>query len=143
VCREKPARCEGVKVSNSEGLAGHTGSELCAAPGNGRSEALTGECAGRVSSPEIGRFSGADTLLTRGRQPWVRCYGNAYTHLAGSKTPGMHRNIVTGTREALGLTWRFFPGPHGEPRGDTTVMYGHRESDSSIVCAGQQRAQVG
>jgi hypothetical protein len=53
VRRDKPARCEGVKVSDSEGLANHTGPESCVATGNGCSEALTGECAGRVLSPEI------------------------------------------------------------------------------------------
>jgi hypothetical protein len=46
---------------------------------------------------------GADALLTRGRQQRARHYGKAYTHLAGSKTPGMHGNIVGGTREALRL----------------------------------------
>ena len=47
---------------------------------------------------------GADALRTRGRQQWARCSGKAYTHLAGSKTPGMHGNIVCGTREPLRLT---------------------------------------
>jgi len=46
---------------------------------------------------------GADALLTRGRQQRARHSGKAYTHLAGSKTPGMHGNIVCGTREALRL----------------------------------------
>jgi hypothetical protein len=48
VCRDKPARCEGVEVSDSEGLANHTGSESCASLGHGACEALTGERAGRV-----------------------------------------------------------------------------------------------
>jgi hypothetical protein len=52
-CREKPARCEGVKVSDSEGLANHTGPESCAVVGDGCGEALTGERVGRVLSPEI------------------------------------------------------------------------------------------
>ena len=92
-----------MQVSDSEGLANHAGPESCAGPGNGASEALTGERAGRVWSPEIGAFSGADALLTRGRQQRVCHYGKAYTYLAGSQTPGMHRNIVCGTREALHL----------------------------------------
>ena len=46
---------------------------------------------------------GADALLTRGRQQRARHYGKAYTHLAGSQTPGMHGNIVCGTREPLRL----------------------------------------
>jgi hypothetical protein len=106
VCRDKPAWCEGVQVSDSEGLATHAGPESCATPGNGGSEALTGECAGRVLSPEIGRFLGADALLTRGRQHWADRHGKGWPDLAGSKTPGMHRNTMRGTREALCLTWR-------------------------------------
>jgi hypothetical protein len=101
VCRDKPARCERVQVSDSEGRANHTGPESCAGFGNGVREALTGERAGRVWSPEIGRVLGADALRTRGRQQRARHYGKAYPHLAGSKTPGMHGNIVCGTREAL------------------------------------------
>ena len=46
---------------------------------------------------------GADALLTRGRPQRARHDGKAYTHLAGSKTPGMHGNIVSGTREPLRL----------------------------------------
>ena len=103
VCRDKPARCEGVQVSDSEGLANHAGSESCASLGNGVREALTGERAGRVWSPEIGLVLGADALRTRGRPQRARHYGKAYPHLAGSQTPGMHGNIVSGTREALRL----------------------------------------
>jgi hypothetical protein len=74
--RDKPARCEGVKVSPSEGLASHAGPESCAGPGNRVGEALTGERAGRVWSPEIGqlgcrrapntRKATASTALRRG-----------------------------------------------------------------------------
>ena len=94
-----------MQVSDSEGLANHAGPESCASFGNGVREALTGECAGRVSSPEIGLFLGADALRTRGRPQRARHYGKAYTHLAGSQTSSMHGNIVCGTREALCLTW--------------------------------------
>jgi hypothetical protein len=62
VCRDKPAQCEGVEVSDSEGRATHAGPESCANPGHGVREALTGERAGRVWSPEIGRVPGADAL---------------------------------------------------------------------------------
>ena len=54
----KPARCEGVKVSDSEGLANHTGPESCVVVGDGCGEALTGERAGRVLSPEIKVLAG-------------------------------------------------------------------------------------
>jgi hypothetical protein len=102
VCRDKPARCEGVQVSDREGLANHPGPESCTGCGNGAREALPGERAGRVWSPEMANL-GADALRTRGRQQRARRYGKAYTHLAGSQTPGMHGNIGCGTREALHL----------------------------------------
>src|SRR5262245_8341414 len=35
VCRDQPARCEGVEVSTSEGRANHPGAESCARLGNG------------------------------------------------------------------------------------------------------------
>jgi hypothetical protein len=98
VCRDKPARCEGVQVSDSEGRANHTGPESCASFGHGVREALTGECAGRVESPEIGPLLGADALLTRGRQQRRHCDGQVSPPLAGSKTPGMHGNMGCGTR---------------------------------------------
>ena len=66
---------------------------------------MTGEGAGRVWSPEIGRFSGADALLTRGRQYWPGRYGEGWADLAGSKTPGMHRHMLRGTRETLCPIW--------------------------------------
>ena len=66
---------------------------------------MTGECAGRVLSPEIGCFSGADALLTRGRQHCPDRYGEGWADLAGSKTPGMHRHMLRGTREALCPIW--------------------------------------
>ena len=94
-----------MQVPDSEGLATHTGPESCVAIGNGRREALTGERAGRVLSPEIGQLLGADTLRTRGRQQRGRRYGKASSYLAGSDTSGMHENTVCGTREALHLAW--------------------------------------
>ena len=42
-----------MKVSYSEGLATHTGSESCIFVGNGEGEALTGVRAGQVWSREI------------------------------------------------------------------------------------------
>ena len=102
-----------MQVSDSEGLANHAGPESCASLGNGVREALTGERAGRVWSPEIGRVLGADALRTRGRLQRARHDGKAYTHLAGSKTPGMHGNIVRGTREALRLAFAIAARPAG------------------------------
>ena len=94
-----------MKVPDSEGLATHTGPESCVATGNGRCEALTGERAGRVLSPEIGLLLGADALRTRGRPHRRHRFGKVQADPAGSETPGMHRNIVYGTREALHLAW--------------------------------------
>jgi hypothetical protein len=53
--RDKPARCEGVQVSPSEGLANHAGPESCPRRGNGPRAAWPGERAGRVWSPAIGQ----------------------------------------------------------------------------------------
>jgi hypothetical protein len=104
VCRDKPARCGRVEVFDSEGFATQAGPESCIDPGTGISAALTGEGAGRVWSPAIGRFSGADALLTRGRPHCSDRHGEGWPDLAGSKTPGRHRNTMRGTREALCLT---------------------------------------
>ena len=92
-----------MKVPDSEGPANHTGPESCAGVGNGAGEALTGECAGRVLSPEIGLLLGADALRTRGRLHCTHRYGKGWADLAGSETSGMHGNTVYGTREALHL----------------------------------------
>jgi hypothetical protein len=54
---------------------------------------------------------GADALRTRGRQQRARRYGKAAPPLAGSKTPGMHGNIVCGIREPLCLTWSIAARP--------------------------------
>jgi hypothetical protein len=105
VCRDKPARCERVQVSDSEGRANHAGPESGASCGNGAREALTGERAGRVLSPAIGLVLGADALRTRGRPHGPSRYGEGGVALAGSKPPGRHGNIVCGTREALHLAW--------------------------------------
>jgi hypothetical protein len=71
--------------------------------GNGRRDALTGECAGSVWSPAIGLLLGADTLRTRGRHQRGRRDGKAAPHLAGSETSGRRENTLDGTREALPL----------------------------------------
>src|SRR2546425_1678208 len=71
VRRDKPARCEGVQVSDSEGLANHAGPESCVAIGNGRREAVTGERAGRVLSPEIAQSGCRRAPNTRKATPWT------------------------------------------------------------------------
>jgi len=94
-----------VQVPDSEGRANHTGPESCAGAGNGVGEALTGERAGRVLSPEIGLLLGADALLTRGRPHRRPRFGEGETDPAGSETSGMREYTVCGTREALHLAW--------------------------------------
>ena len=93
-----------MKESHDEGLAIHIGPESCAVIRKGISEALTGESAGWVLSPEIKvNIPGADGLLMHGRQLRVNCYGEVYTDPAGSETPCMHGNSLRGNREALCL----------------------------------------
>jgi hypothetical protein len=109
VCRDKPARCEGVHVSDRAGRAHHTGPESGARVGHGARAAWTGGGAGRVSSPGIGLLLGADALRTRGRPHGGRRQGEAAADLAGSKTSGRHGTVVCGTREALHLAWASAP----------------------------------
>ena len=105
-----------MKVPDEEGQANHLGSESCAGVGNGVGEALTGGCAGRVLSPEIGQFwcrrapntrkATAGTPLRRGGPApgGVEDPRHAQRHVAresGDPTSGP------------GRCW----GPHGEPKG--------------------------
>src|SRR5207244_6213001 len=80
-------------------------------------EAVTGEGAGRVSSPAIGLFLGADALRTRGRYQRLHRDGTGEPHPAGSQTPGRHGNMGCGTREALHLAWSLAPRPARRTRG--------------------------
>jgi len=95
-----------MKVSYSEGLATHTGSESCMIGGNARREALTGERTGQVLSREIEppsckRWSllGADALERSGRQHWERRYRETLLDLARSKTLSMYASTLSGSRE--------------------------------------------
>jgi hypothetical protein len=93
-----------MKESHDEGVAIHIGPESCAGTDNGISEALTGESAGWVLSPEIKvSIPGADGLHMHGRQNRIYRYGEVYTDPAGSETPCMHGNSLRGNREALRL----------------------------------------
>ena len=93
-----------MKESHDEGLAIHIGPESCACISNGISEALRGESAGWVLSPEIkGSIPGADVVPLHGRQHRIPRYGKAYTDPAGSETPCMHGSSLRGNREAVCL----------------------------------------
>ena len=73
-----------MKVSYGEGIASHTGPESC---GGGRKavvEALTGESAGWVLSPEIIIVLDADAVMSCGRQHRAnrkRCHRQAESAL--------------------------------------------------------------
>ena len=62
-----------MQESYSEGVASHTGPESCGYAGNGLSEALTGEYAGRVLS-RVSLYiadRSADAVENVGRQHWT------------------------------------------------------------------------
>ena len=88
-----------MKVSYSEGLANHTGSESCEVAREGGFEALTGEGAGRVFSREKLFLRDADAVRRGGRQHRVRRYCEAYASPAWSQTPRTYRNTSHGNRE--------------------------------------------
>jgi len=91
-----------MKESNVEGLADHNGPELCGGGGNIAAEALVGESAGVVLSPEIGsNVLSADRLFTLGRQHIAQRHGKERNGSTGSETHCMHRRFLSGNRDAL------------------------------------------
>ena len=123
-------------MPHSEGLANHTDPESCGVDGNVVSEALTGECAGRVSSFEKGEIvPGADVLLTIGRPHPEHRPRKAFGNPAESKTPCMHGNALHGTREILPPSPRH-RGPPRKSERSTPGMHGDRKSDSLVVPEG-------
>jgi RNA-directed DNA polymerase len=100
-----------MKVSYSEGLAIHTGSESCIVVRKGKGEALTGVRAGQPLSREIEPPSrkrwlllGADALELGGRQNRERRYRETLLDLARSKTLRMHASTWSGSRESPWLS---------------------------------------
>jgi hypothetical protein len=88
-----------MKVSYSEGLANHAGSESCGAAREGGVEALTGEGAGRVFSRERKFLRDADALGESGRPHRMRRNREAHSSPARSQTPCTYRNTSFGNRE--------------------------------------------
>jgi hypothetical protein len=89
-----------MEVSYGEGLATHTGPESCAVDREVGGEALTGECAGRVSSREIsGQLRGADVVDTGGRQHRSHRFREMREDPARSETPSTHGSTSHGNRE--------------------------------------------
>src|SRR4051794_765833 len=87
-----------MKVSCDEGIASHVGPESCGCVREGAAEALTGERAGRVLSPENLTLRSADVVLTDGRQQRVSRQREGQPHSAWSKTPRTHRSTSRGRR---------------------------------------------
>jgi hypothetical protein len=91
---------QGMKESNSEGLATHADPESCAGIREGVGEALTGAGAGRVSSRENQANSGVPTLYgkTEGNTA-DSAKAKLSADPARSKTPSMQRSSTYGNRE--------------------------------------------
>jgi hypothetical protein len=90
----------GMQESYDEGLTNHIDPESCAYPGNGISEALTGERAGWVLSPESDiSQSSADAVDISGRQNGAYRKGEGCADSAGSETPCMYGHTSDGNRE--------------------------------------------
>ena len=95
-----------MRVSYSEGVALHTGSESCTFVPECGGEALTGVRTGQVLSREIEPPSrqrwplrGADVVELSGRQDWRRRYRETLLDLARSETLSMYVSILSGNRE--------------------------------------------
>ena len=106
VCGSEIFRRFEQKVSYSEGVATHTGSESCTVVRKGEGEALTGVRAGQPLSREIEPPSrkrwlllGADAVELSGRQNWGRRNRETLLDLARSKTLSMHASTLSGNRE--------------------------------------------
>lgn len=88
-----------MKVSNSEGVANHIGSESCGGRSNPTDEALTGEPAGWVLSLETGRDNRAPTLLGKGEGHIAQAIARAEGELCGVGDPrhaGKHSERESG-----------------------------------------------
>jgi RNA-directed DNA polymerase len=89
-----------MKESHGEGIAAHTGPESCAATREGRSEALTGEGAGRVFSRESSVLRDADAVERGGRLHPARRYRETRRSPARSVTPRMPGRTLRENRES-------------------------------------------
>ena len=88
-----------MKVSYSEVLANHTGSESCGVAREGGVEALTGEGAGRVFSRERHILRDADAVGESGRLHRMHRNREVDSSPARSQTPSTYRNTSHGNRE--------------------------------------------
>jgi len=120
-----------MRVSYDEGVASHIGPESCGRIREGTREALTGERAGWVLSPEILIVRDADALMSRGRRCRAIRQREGRSGPAGSKTPCMHGSISQ--RRAK-------PCPQGRPKGDPSLPFGSREVPGSAAAVAAVRA---
>ena len=88
-----------MKVSNVKGLANRDDPESCGGARKGEVEALTGESAGWVLSPEIPNVRDADPVGVRGRPQSTIRIGKGCWYPARSETPGMHGSNLRENRE--------------------------------------------
>jgi hypothetical protein len=95
-----------MQESYGEGVATHTGSELCVAGREARGEALAGARAGRVLSPESNGEWGADAVGISGRLHLAHRQREMGGGPTGSETSRMHGNTSHATREIPGFPAR-------------------------------------
>ena len=95
-----------MQESYGEGVAIHTGPELCVASRKAGGEALVGARAGRVLSPESTLDWGADAVTLRGRPHPTHRQREMGGDPTGSETPRMHGNTTHANREIPGLLHR-------------------------------------
>src|SRR5438093_224832 len=93
-----------MKELYGEGVAIHTGPELCGVVREGGDEALTGERAGRVFS-RVTQLRDADAVRRGGRQHPGRRYRKAPQSPARSETPGTYGRTSHGNREIPCSPW--------------------------------------
>lgn len=96
-----------MQESYSEGVASRTGPELCVAGREARDEALAGERAGRVLSPESNGNWGADAVGISGKQHPVHRQREMGRGPTGSETSCMHGNTSHANREIRGFPARW------------------------------------
>jgi len=111
VCRDQPARGEGVPRLQQRRASHPRGPRVRRAPRERGPCSVDRDRCRQGREPRNRPIRGPTRGLTRGRPQRARRYGEAYTHLAGSKTPGRHGNIVSGTREPLRLAWPIVARP--------------------------------
>src|SRR5260370_40841621 len=104
-----------MKESYVKGIANHNGPESCGGARKGKTEALTGECAGWGLSREKNLVRDADPVGERGRRKPARRFGKARRYPARSETPSMHGSNLRENREILRPPRTALLGRNGQP----------------------------